>query len=99
MRRCLAETGSRTGAEANTWSAFGRTATALGEAECAATQTVHLAASVALEWWCAANATTDQTVSSRQNNATFFEIERMIPIAIIPQFRLLRNAAEVNESP
>jgi len=50
MRLCLAETGSRTGAAAKTCSAFGRMETALGEAECAATQTVHLAASVALEW-------------------------------------------------
>jgi len=86
MRRCLAETGSRTGAEAKTWSAFGRMDTAFGEAECAATQTVHLAASVALEWWCAANATTDQTVSSKQSNATFFETERMVAMQIIPHF-------------
>jgi len=58
--------------------------TALGEAECAATQTVHLAASVALEWRWAANATTEQTVNSKQSNATFFEIERMIAIEMIP---------------
>jgi hypothetical protein len=50
MSRCFAEMGSRTGAAAKTWSAFGRIETALGEAEWAATQTVHLAASVALEW-------------------------------------------------
>jgi hypothetical protein len=66
--------------------AFGSVETALGEAEWVAMQTVHLAASVALEWWCAAIATADQTVSSRHSNATFFEIERMSAIQIVPRF-------------
>ena len=84
MRVCLAETGSSTGANAKMCVAFGRVETALGEAEWAATQTVHLAASDALEWWCAASATADQTVSSRHSSATFFEIERMLAIQRIP---------------
>jgi hypothetical protein len=86
MRVCLAETGSSTGANAKICVAFGRAETALGEAEWAATQTEHFAASVALEWWCAASSTADQTVSSRHNNATFLEIERMLPVQIIPHF-------------
>jgi hypothetical protein len=50
MRRCLDEIGSSTKTEAKTNTALGRMETALGEAEWAATQTVHLAASLALEW-------------------------------------------------
>jgi hypothetical protein len=37
-------------------------------------------------------------VNSTQNNATFFEIERMLPIREDAAFPLYRNAAEGNES-
>ena len=47
-----------------------------GEAEWAATQTLHFAASVGLEWWCAAKASADQNVSTRHSNATLFNIDR-----------------------
>jgi hypothetical protein len=50
---------------------------ALGEAEWAATQTVHFADSVAFECWCAANAIADQNVSNRHTNAILFEIDRI----------------------
>jgi hypothetical protein len=50
MRRCLVETGFGRKATSKTKVAFGRVEVALGEAEWAATQTVHFAASVALEW-------------------------------------------------
>ena len=50
---------------------------ALGEAEWAATQTVHFAASVALECWCVINAIADQNVSNMHTNATLFEIDRI----------------------
>jgi hypothetical protein len=50
MRRCLDETGSSTETEAKTKTALDRMESASGEAEWATTQTVHLAASLALEW-------------------------------------------------
>jgi len=50
---------------------------ALGEAECAAAQTVHFTVSFALEWWCATNATAEVNVSSRQRSATRFENNRI----------------------
>ena len=43
---------------------------ALGEAEWAATQTVHLAESVALVWWCAVKATADHRVNRMLNQPT-----------------------------
>jgi len=49
----------------------------LGEDECATTQTVHLAASVVLEWWCAANDIADQKDSKRHKYAICFEIDLM----------------------
>jgi hypothetical protein len=58
--------------------AFGRVEVTLGEAEWAATQTVHFAASVALEWLCAANATADKNISSKHSQAIGFEIDRML---------------------
>jgi hypothetical protein len=57
--------------------AFSRVEVSLGEAEWAAIQTVHFAASVALEWLWAANATVDQKVTSRQKTATFLENDRI----------------------
>jgi hypothetical protein len=57
--------------------AFGKLDVALGEAEWAAMQTLHFAASVALEWWCATKATADNNVSSRHINTIDFEIDRM----------------------
>jgi hypothetical protein len=73
----LAETGAerRTAIRAKVW--LGKTAAAVGAAECAATQTVHFAASFALEWWCATNATAEQNVSSRHSSAIFFENDRI----------------------
>jgi hypothetical protein len=50
MRRCLAETGFALKADTATNVAFTRVEVALGEAEWAAIQTVHFAASDALEW-------------------------------------------------
>lgn len=58
---------------------FGLVEMSLGDAEWAATQTLHFVASVALEWWCVANATADHVVSSRQSHAILFEIDRMPP--------------------
>jgi hypothetical protein len=57
--------------------AFGRLEVALGAAECAAMQTEHFNASVALEWWCATTATADHSVSNRHKNAIRFQINRM----------------------
>lgn len=82
MRRCLAATGSARKVYTARSVAFSRVEVALGEAEWAAMQTVHFAASVALEWLWATNATADQRVSSRQKNATFFENNR-ISIALL----------------
>ena len=48
-----------------------------GAAEWAVTQTVHFAASLALEWWCATNATAENKVSSRHRNAICFENDRI----------------------
>lgn len=48
---------------------FGRAEVAFGEDECAVAHTVHFDASVALEWWCATNATADQNVSNKQKAA------------------------------
>ena len=48
---------------------------AFGEDECAAAQTVHFNASVALEWWCATNATADQNVSDTQKTAMCLTID------------------------
>ena len=53
-----------------------RRTAALGAAECATTQTVHLLDSAALEWRCAARANADESVSTKHNNATDFKIER-----------------------
>jgi hypothetical protein len=49
MRRCLAATGSARKVDTATNVAFSRVEGALGEAEWAAIQTVHFAASVAFE--------------------------------------------------
>jgi hypothetical protein len=40
-------------------------------------QTVHFAASLALEWWCATTATAETNVSSRHRNAIRFENDRI----------------------
>jgi hypothetical protein len=56
---------------------LGNTEVACGEAECAATQTVHFAASFALEWWCVTMATAEHNVSSRHSNAIGFENDRI----------------------
>jgi hypothetical protein len=48
-----------------------------GDEECAVTQTEHFAASFALEWWCATNATAENNVSSRHRKAIRFENERI----------------------
>ena len=76
IRRCWTEIGSSAGAEASTSAACGRAATAFGAAVWEVTQTGHRVDSVALEWWWAASAAADQTVSNRQTIANFLEIER-----------------------
>jgi hypothetical protein len=73
----LAETGSEREIDARTKVRLGRTAVTCGEAEWAVTQIVHFAASLALEWWCATNATAENNVSSRHRNATRFENDRI----------------------
>ena len=73
---CLAETGSARRVDTTTNVACGSLGVALGEAEWAATQTVHFAASVAFECWCVADANADQKVSSMQNHAMRFELDR-----------------------
>ena len=50
---------------------------AFGKDECAAAQTVHFNASVALEWWCATNATADQNVTNTQKTAMCLTIDRI----------------------
>ena len=50
---------------------------AFGEDECAAAQAAHFNASVALEWWCATNATADQNVSNTQKTAMCLTIDRI----------------------
>jgi hypothetical protein len=77
MRRCLAETGFGRKVETETNVNFGKLAVALGDAEWAATQTVHFVDSVAFECWCAANAIADQKISNTHRHATRFEIDRM----------------------
>ena len=83
MRRCWAATGAELEIDARTKVWLGKTAAAFGEAECAATQTVHFAASLALEWWCATNATAEQSVSSRHSSAIRFENDRITITALI----------------
>ena len=48
MKRCLAETGSARNVDTGVNVALSRVAVAFGAAECAATQTVHFADSLAL---------------------------------------------------
>lgn len=55
----------------------------LGEADWAATQTVHFAASVALECWCVINAIADQNVSNTHTNAILFEIDRITATRLV----------------
>jgi hypothetical protein len=71
--RCLAEIGVGLKMVRKTNVVFASRAVAFGAAECAATQTVHLAESVAPVWWCAARANADQKVSSMQNQPSCFE--------------------------
>ena len=73
----MAETGfdPEINTRTNVW--LGSTAVACGEAECAATQTVHFAASFALEWWCVTSATAEHNVSTRHSNAIRFENDRI----------------------
>lgn len=77
MSRCLEETGpdSEIDTRTNVW--LGKTDVAEGEVECAVAQTVHFTASFALEWWCATNATAEDSVSRRQRSATRFENGRI----------------------
>ncbi len=77
MRHCLAETGSARKVDTTTNLAGRGVELVWGEAEWAATQTVHFADSVAFECWCAANAIADQNVSNKHRHAIRFEIDRM----------------------
>ena len=56
---------------------FGKVVGVWGEAECAATQTGHVAVSVTFECSCVANAIADQKVSNTQRHAIRFDIDRM----------------------
>ena len=67
----FAESGSSFKVATGTNSIFSRAELIWGKAAWTAMQTAHLAASVALEWWWAAIANTDQIVSSKQIHATF----------------------------
>ena len=73
----MAETGEEREIDARTKVRLGRTAETCGAAEWAVTQIVHFAASLALEWWCATNATAENKVSSRHRNAIRFENDRI----------------------
>jgi hypothetical protein len=76
-RRCLTETGPAAQKVATTTNVACTTTDGVwGDADWAATQTVHLAASVASECLCAANAMADQKVSKRHTNAMLLEIDR-----------------------
>ena len=87
-RRCLLETGSTQKVDTTTKVVGRGVEAAVGEAEWAATQTVHLADSVALECWCAANAIADKNVSNTHRNANRFEIDRMATSPLIRYLNL-----------
>jgi hypothetical protein len=70
----------------------------LGEAEWTATQTVHFAASVALECWCATNAIADQIVSNKHTKATRFEIDRITGTPLARCLNLYQIGSQRNES-
>jgi hypothetical protein len=88
----LAETGFGRNVATGTNVASGSVEVVLGEAEWAATQTVHFAASVALEWLCATNSTADIKVNSRHIQAIDLEIDRMIGIRYL---NLHRNGKQM----
>lgn len=73
----MAETGSGRKVDTETNVTLGKATGALGEAEWAVIQTVHVADSEALECRCAANAIADQKVSNKQRHAIRFDIDRM----------------------
>lgn len=78
MSRCLAGTGSAT---KTSWTGVkavsGSVGTATGDAEWAATQTVHVAESSKLEWLWVAKAISDHNVSAKHSHATRFNVGRM----------------------
>jgi hypothetical protein len=57
--------------------AFDKLEATTGEAECAATQTVHFAASSELEWWCVVSAYADHRVSNKHSQEMRLEIPLM----------------------
>jgi hypothetical protein len=73
----LAANGSGRKTDTETNVTFGNVVVVLGEAECAAMQTVQVAESAEAECWCAANAIADQRVSNKHKHAIFFDIGRM----------------------
>src|SRR5215471_8255188 len=75
-KRSSADTGASLRTNTGVNSTFCRFAVALGAAVWAATQTVHFD-SLLLEWWCAATATADQSVSRRQTTATHLTADRI----------------------
>src|ERR1700740_1555346 len=93
-RRCLPETGSALKVETTTKVVGRGVEAALGEAEWAATQTVHFADSVALECWCAANAIADHNVSNTHRHAIRFEIDRMTTTPKIRCLNLYQNGKQ-----
>jgi hypothetical protein len=78
ISRCLAETGLAT---RTSWAGIkaisGSFETATGDAEWAATQTVHVAESSKLEWLWVANAISDHNVSAKHSHATRFGVGRI----------------------
>jgi hypothetical protein len=88
----LAETGFGRNVATGTNVASGSVEVVLGEAEWAATQTVHFAASVALEWLWVTNSTADIKVNSRHTQAIDLEIDRMIWIRYL---NLHRNGKQM----
>ena len=76
-RRCLAASGFACNVDTGTNVIVGRLQGDFGEAECAATQTVHVAASLPSEWWCDTRAHADESVSTMQSADITFTSDRI----------------------
>ena len=77
MRRCWAVTGVVCTMDLRTNVVFGCEKTASGAAECAETHTGHFAVSRALACTCAEASSAADRVSSRQNHAMCFAMQRI----------------------
>jgi methyl coenzyme M reductase gamma subunit len=74
----LAETGSMRSMNIETDVTLDRVEVVFGADECAATQTVHFADSVAFRWLCETNAIADQNVSNIHSHATGLDHDRIM---------------------